>query len=308
MDNPRSRRLRHLHVHQQIVLGALSVIFFLISALPVASAEIESMRIVDDSRPMILFEQFGFSKGGRAAVSVKGVSWKSPSRRQDVSFQPGLMGFVLIRQAAYERVDNESRYSAGGYCPLSSRYVQVVFTFQSLDPAFAYNGSVAIAESDEYSLLFSNCLSGFEVTMDVHTEMYNVGAGGEKDYLPLGEIPLPRLYFVFSLVYAAILLAWIAVCVQQRLTVDKIHIIMGVLLLFKALKMVCAAEDMSFVRRTGTPHGWDVVFYIFGFLKGVTLFTVIVLIGTGWSFLKPYLQVFAYMPPRSSSFPCSTDK
>lgn len=34
----------------------------------------------------------------------------------------------------------------------------------------------------------------------------------------------------------------------------------------------------------------DLAFYIFGFFKGIMLFTVIILIGTGWSFLKPYLQ------------------
>ncbi|CAO2838525.1 unnamed protein product [Amaranthus hypochondriacus] len=50
------------------------------------------------------------------------------------------------------------------------------------------------------------------------------------------------------------------------------------------------AEDKSFIKRTGTAHGWDVLFYIFSFLKGISLFTLIVLIGTGWSFLKPYLQ------------------
>ncbi|KAK8934857.1 hypothetical protein KSP39_PZI014953 [Platanthera zijinensis] len=53
----------------------------------------------------------------------------------------------------------------------------------------------------------------------------------------------------------------------------------------------CAAEDQHYIRVTGTPHGWDVLFYIFQFLKGGLLFTVIILIGTGWSFLKPFLQV-----------------
>lgn len=65
---------------------------------------------------------------------------------------------------------------------------------------------------------------------------------------------------------------------------------MCALLLVKALKLICAFEDKLYVRKTGTPHGWDVAFYIFGFFKGIMLFTVIVLIGTGWSFLKPYLQ------------------
>lgn len=61
-------------------------------------------------------------------------------------------------------------------------------------------------------------------------------------------------------------------------------------LIMKALNLLCETEDKSYIKKTGTAHGWDVLFYIFSFLKGITLFTLIVLIGTGWSFLKPYLQ------------------
>ncbi|KAL2524876.1 Lung seven transmembrane receptor family protein [Abeliophyllum distichum] len=49
--------------------------------------------------------------------------------------------------------------------------------------------------------------------------------------------------------------------------------------MLKALNLLCEAEDKSYV-----------LFFIFSFLKGVTLFTLIVLIGNGWSILKPYLQ------------------
>jgi hypothetical protein len=92
-------------------------------------------------------------------------------------------------------------------------------------------------------------------------------------------------------VHFAFLGTWVLVCVKHRRTAERIHAVMGALLLFKALKLACAAEDQWYVERTGTPHGWDVAFYVFGFFKGILLFTVIVLIGTGWSFLKPYLQV-----------------
>uniref|UniRef100_A0A803N8H2 Protein GPR107 n=1 Tax=Chenopodium quinoa TaxID=63459 RepID=A0A803N8H2_CHEQI len=57
-----------------------------------------------------------------------------------------------------------------------------------------------------------------------------------------------------------------------------------------ALNLICAAEDKHYVKVTGSPHGWDVLFYMFQFLRVVLLFTVIVLVGTGWSFLKPFLQ------------------
>ncbi|XP_039051716.1 protein CANDIDATE G-PROTEIN COUPLED RECEPTOR 7-like [Hibiscus syriacus] len=60
--------------------------------------------------------------------------------------------------------------------------------------------------------------------------------------------------------------------------------------ILKAVNLLCEAEDKSYIKRTGSAHGWYVLFYVFSFLKGVTLFTLIVLISTGWSFLKPYLQ------------------
>jgi len=127
--------------------------------------------------------------------------------------------------------------------------------------------------------------------MQVHTEVYNVDKNGRNDYLPIGRTRLPMVYVVFYLVYCVFLATWVFVCHRQWMTVERIHMVMAALLLFKALKLACAAEDLWHVQRTGAPHGWDVAFYVFGLFKGVLLFTVIALIGTGWSFLKPYLQV-----------------
>lgn len=143
-------------------------------------------------------------------------------------------------------------------------------------------------------MLFSSCQDGVEVTMEVRTEMYNVrpgGGRGVREYLPVGLLPLPGIFAAASAVYFVFLGAWAWACARHRATAGQIHAVMGALLLFKALKLACAAEDAWYVERTGTPHGWDVAFYVFGFFKGVLLFTVIILIGTGWSILKPYLQV-----------------
>ena len=37
------------------------------------------------------------------------------------------------------------------------------------------------------------------------------------------------------------------------------------------------------------PDGWNIAFYIFTLFRGVFLFAVIVLIGTGWSYMTPFL-------------------
>ena len=264
-------------------LHLLLYVLVIISLIPASVSEIQNTRIADDSRPMILFERFGFSENGNVAVSVKDFSWKSTQHNAEL--EPSTMGFFLVRDASFPRIFNESEY-ADNFCVLWSRFVKIIFKF---DNPSALNGSMLIDEPDEYSLIFGNCQSETQVTMDVHTEMYNI-QDGNKNFLPVGQSPLPRLYFVFFLIYTIFLVVWVFICFKERSDIHKIHLIMGALLIFKALKMICASEDKMYVRKTGTPHGWDVAFYVFGFLKGIMLFTVIVLIGTGWSFLKPYLQ------------------
>jgi hypothetical protein len=44
-----------------------------------------------------------------------------------------------------------------------------------------------------------------------------------------------------------------------------------------------------YIERSGSADGWNVAYYIFTFLRGVLFFTLVVLIGTGWSYMKPFL-------------------
>jgi hypothetical protein len=62
---------------------------------------------------------------------------------------------------------------------------------------------------------------------------------------------------------------------------------MTVLLFIKGLNLICAAQDKYYVKVTGLSHGWNIRLMI---VRVFLLFTVIILIGAGWSFLKPFLQ------------------
>ncbi|XWS58439.1 hypothetical protein CRYUN_Cryun08bG0033700 [Craigia yunnanensis] len=197
------------------------------------------------------------------------------------------MGFFIANIPSFRSIWNESEYTEG-FCVLSGRYAKLIFKFENLTADSIYSSSIEIEDPDEYNLVFGNCQPEFKVSMHVHAEMYNLKEG-EKDFLPAGKTLRQNSIFSF-LIDAGFFLIWVFACINQRPRVEKIHLIMGALLLFKCLKMICASEDKMYVRKTGTPHGWDVAFYIFGFFKGIMLFTVIILIETGWSFLKPYLQ------------------
>eukprot|EP00249_Psilotum_nudum_P009362 c21882_g2_i1 orf=1-975(-) len=188
------------------------------------------------------------------------------------------------------QVVSEMEQQSNG-CILESHSIKILFTFSKLSAARQYNHSFPAPSGDRYTLMFVNCLSQVKVSMNLRASMYNLeGSSGIKDYLSDGQTQLPVLYFCFFLSYLVLGFVWIFVCVKQKNTTHRIHILMGGLVLLKSLYLFSEAEDNAYVKRTGTPHGWDIAFYAFSFLKGVMLFTVIVLVGTGWSFLKPYLQ------------------
>ncbi|PKA63273.1 hypothetical protein AXF42_Ash017741 [Apostasia shenzhenica] len=270
-------------------------LLLLLSLISVSAAEIKNLKITSDSRPIILFEKFGFTPGGIVGISLSDVSFFSSLGNPD----PSLLGFFLLAeqnliQVIYESQQEISNSQNGNIpCVLSSPYVNLLFTFHDLAQSSpnSYNHSFPIAHPDEYSLYFANCGPESQVSMTVRTDMYNVLPDKSHDYLSVGQAPVPSIYFFFAVAYVIFLVVWVHFSLfKNRLSSHRIHHIMAGLLLVKALNLICAAEDQHYIRITGTPHGWDVLFYLFQFLKGVLLFAVIVLIGTGWSFLKPFLQ------------------
>ena len=72
------------------------------------------------------------------------------------------------------------------------------------------------------------------MSMYVHTEMYNLQYG-EKLFLSTGETNLSMLYFLFFLT-----LQFTCMKKKKKPIINKIHIIMSALLLFKELAIICA--------------------------------------------------------------------
>ncbi|KAK4432400.1 protein CANDIDATE G-PROTEIN COUPLED RECEPTOR 7 [Sesamum alatum] len=269
-------------------MGRLPLLLLLpfLLLLPLTSAEIKTLKITSDSRPMILFERFGFTHTGQATIAVSSVSVVSSAGGTD----PSRLGFFLLSEESLIQVLLELQTNPS-FCVLDSKYINLLFTFRDLSPPpdSSFNHSYPITAPNEYSLFFANCAPQSTVSMDVRTELYNFD-GREKDFLSAGLTQLPTLFFCFFVLYLAFFALWISICLKSIRSVHRIHMLMGVLVIMKALNLLCAAEDKHYVKVTGTPHGWDVLFYIFQFIRVVLLFTVIILIGTGWSFLKPVLQ------------------
>lgn len=269
--------------------GFVFLFLVLFLSMSICLAEIRSTAVRLDSRPIIPFDEFGFTPTGRLELNVSGIWLSNPK------LALGQVGFFLCTRDSWMHVLQQLEDGEVS-CALGSDLVKPVYTFDKLADGKGFNAEFSTVyhetDAEQYTLVFANCLNNeLKVSMEVNSAMYNLdGKSGHRDYLSAGKTVLPRIYFLFSLSYFALAGIWISVLYKKRLTVFRIHFFMLAVLFLKALNLLCEAEDKSYIKRTGTAHGWDVLFYIFSFLKGITLFTLIVLIGTGWSFLKPYLQ------------------
>ncbi|KAK9197580.1 hypothetical protein WN944_012763 [Citrus x changshan-huyou] len=254
--------------------------------LSLSSAEIRFNEIRNDNRPIIPFDEFGFTHRGRLELNVSKISLSKSNPDLDFS----KVGFFLCTRDSWLHVLQQLE-DGEITCALQSDLIKHVFTFNNLNSKSEYDTIYSENDADQYTLVFANCLQQLKVSMDVRSAMYNLeGRSNNRDYLSAGKTILPRIYFLFSLIYFTLAGLWIHVLYRKRLTVFRIHFFMLAVVVLKAVNLLCEAEDKSYIKRTGSAHGWDVLFYMFSFLKGITLFTLIVLIGTGWSFLKPYLQ------------------
>ncbi|KAM0912720.1 hypothetical protein ACQ4PT_012620 [Festuca glaucescens] len=276
-----------------VLLGILALIAF------PAAAEIRETVIRADPRTIIPLDEFGFSHQGILELNVSGIAFDPPAS-SDLDLSQ--FGFFLSTLDAWVHVLRQLQ-DLDVTCALQSDLVKLAYSFDRLKPApnpagvevarsSSFTTAFRVSEPGQYTLVFANCLTGgnLKVSMDVSSAMYNVDpATGERAYLSVGSSALPSIYFLLCIAYAGLVAAWVSILLRKRAAVFRIHYFMLAVLVLKGFNLLAEAEDKSYIERTGTAHGWDVLFYIFSFFKGISLFTLIVLIGTGWSFLKPYL-------------------
>jgi len=148
-------------------------------------------------------------------------------------------------------------------------------------------------------------------SFEIEFHYKNVDLLGEDSYLTAGELPLPLLFFYFFASYTTITILWMSNIYQIQKTggpgffiskhqvaalsslpakIFAIHHLMSLLLVFKSLTVLFESIRYHYIRATGHAEFWSVAYYSLSFLKSLFLFTVVLLIGSGWSFVKPFLN------------------
>ncbi|XP_071820862.1 protein GPR108-like isoform X2 [Apostichopus japonicus] len=149
--------------------------------------------------------------------------------------------------------------------------------------------SICVNDSNDegqYTLFFQACHLTRPFSFEVSLTEMNPG----PNYLPSGEMALPAVYGLMSIVFGASGLFWIVFLCRHEETVFKIHYLMFVLVLLKTLSLFFHSVDYYFIATEGSPmQAFALLFYITYLTKGALLFSTLALVGSGWAFIKPVL-------------------
>lgn len=262
--------------------GMLAVLLALASVSGVAHGRVREGRLDVESgeRPLKpLLHAHGLEGGAQAVLEVWDVHVSSGD--------PSQLGFFLARERNKEEL-HRSLVRDGG-CILRKETPLTLLTLSSNASSLTAARNISQPLSGEYTPWFTSCDSSASASLSYRLQLFN-SHNSRRDYLSSGEAPLPTVYLASFLAFAAASGVWMWVIVSRWTSVHKIHLLMLTLVLFKAMTSICRSAMYNLIRWYGDPEGWNVAYYVFTFLRGILLFTVIVLIGTGWSFIKPYLE------------------
>ncbi|KOC61502.1 Protein GPR107 [Habropoda laboriosa] len=158
-----------------------------------------------------------------------------------------------------------------------------------------YNASFAIYVASEegeglYNLYFYNCQNYkyySSVALDFTIQILEINSG---NFLSAGEMPLPALYFMMALLFFLSGCFWVFILKTSEHPVFKIHHLMAVLVYLKSMSLLFHGINYHFIQTKGEHvAAWAILYYITHLLKGAVLFITIVLVGTGWTFIKHIL-------------------
>eukprot|EP01080_Neovahlkampfia_damariscottae_P002848 gene2848-4691_t len=231
---------------------------------------------------------FGYSANGYFEIKINSFKFHNTKPNYNIEEMKKKIGFILKPVDSNNLADLESLYrKTPNDCflnHLKSNFFQIGVTNTTKQ-------IISIPSSKFYALFFYHCenVVKLPISISIHVEEYNV-YNNEKSYLSVGEEPLIWIYLIFSFLFSIISIIWIIYLFKHYNNVSKIHLLMTLLILLKSLTLLFESIRLFFIEKNGITYMWSILYYFFSFFKGITLFIVILLLGSGWSFLKPYLN------------------
>lgn len=284
--------------------STLLIFCLVLSSIHLSTGLIHDLQVDFDIRSRFYIENFGFEAGGTLDLNVTSfVFHHGAATEPGKNLKPA--GFLIKRtdtDSARFLEETEFRNT----CLLTDEEI-----LDEADSVLIFSGNMTKAsgfllrriqwgQEGFYNIYFINCNPQTTVSFEAILSMYNIGPA----YLPIGQAKLPTMYSVVFLAYAALIILWVGNYMRndEGKKVLSLHYLMTLLLVLKMISAFFHAVELHYINIDGHPGGWSIVYFFFATLKGLTMFLVILLIGTGWSFVKPFLseqdkKIFMFVIP-----------
>jgi hypothetical protein len=272
----------------------VAVLLVLTAACTTEARKTKAELTKEDRSLFAIASPFGFGADGHVEIGISEFQVWHHAGQGVPDPDVKRMGFFITTSEAQTLLEFDL---SQGECALDAENIVKLFTMDMVDQQkveeyvyeMALQDLIAEYQGGEFSIFFANCEPLSAVSMDLRTELYNVKTNGKRDYLSIGEDALPTVYMIMFVLFVVATVLWSVIVVKAQPNAHRIHQLMIVLVTFKSLTLLSQAGMYHLIRATGHAEGWSVAFYFFTFIRGVLFFTVIVLIGTGWSYLKVFL-------------------
>ena len=197
-------------------------------ALPaLAAGRIHSLSIQDDPRAVFSIESFGFADGGSVDLDVHDVSVYPETEDAQIGF--------VIYPAMTEAAVNEhiEALLAKGLCALDEPPAGSTTIDLSKKSSWKdYRNSYEVFGTGMFNILFTRCKpAGADASVTFTMEAAFVNPG--PNYLSVGDMPLPTIYTVMAVAFAAALVVWWRYLRAHKQETTRVHHLMTALLLVK---------------------------------------------------------------------------
>lgn len=235
-----------------------------------------------------LLSTFGHSSKGVFTLEIKSISFQGVNQGQNTKEMLKRIGFIYKPVLSDNTADWETVSRSPGECFTDKLRDSLYFSFKSENSSIQ---TKEITHSSLYGLFFYHCenILKLPVSFEIQIEEYNL-IGSTKHFLSVGEIPLIFIFLGLSFFFYLLFIIWIILLIKERENLFKIHYLMGILVFLKATTLLLEGIRLIDINFNGYSVIWSILYYIFATLKAFMLFVVILLIGSGWSFIKPYLN------------------
>nr|XP_033780766.1 protein GPR108 [Geotrypetes seraphini] len=166
-------------------------------------------------------------------------------------------------------------------------------TLQVVNDTYMFSFHIMIGSKDEglYNMNFHNCYNLKGSQRHLYDLVVGIVEKNPEGYLSAAELPLIKLYLLTSGCFFIAAIVWLIILLKHKHCVFKIHWLMAALTFTKSFALLFHSVNYYVINTKGQPiESLAVMYYITHILKGALLFITILLIGSGWAFIKYILS------------------